>query len=193
MPQLSPLKEKELLTRMKQDDHAAFSLLFREYYKDLVFFGGSILPEKELIEDIVQNLFLKLWSDRKFLAIETSLRSYLLKAVKNSCLDELRHREIINIHQEFVLQSYNDVGFDTDDYIFYSDLLERLNEALQKLPQNCRETFELSRLDGMKYKDIAEKQNVSVRAVEVRVSKALNLLRIYLKDILAVLIFFKIP
>lgn len=189
MPQPSPYTEQELLARIRQDDHSAFSLLFREYYKDLVFYGGSIIPEREVVEDIIQNLFLKLWADRKELVIEVSLKSFLLKAVKNSCLDELRHRDIITRHQEFVLQSHNDTGYDTDEYIFYSELRERLQGALEKLPPDCRETFELSRERGLKYKEIAEKQNVSVRTVEVRISKAVSLLRLFLKDISLILFF----
>lgn len=184
--------EKELLARIKSDDHSAFSILFRSYYKDLVFYGGSILAEKEVVEDIIQNLFLKLWNDRKQLTIEISLKSFLLKAVKNSCLDEIRHRDIINKHQEFILQTHSYIGYDTDNYVFQSELRNRLNEAIHKLPQSLKETFELSRIRGMKYKDIAERQNVSVRTVEVRISKALNLLRFFLKDLLALLIFFKI-
>lgn len=189
MSQFSPHKEKELLERLKQNDHSAFSLIFREYYKDLVYYGGSIIPEKELVEDIIQNLFLKLWNERQIIIIETSFKSYLLKAVKNSCLDELRHREIVNIHQEFILQYNVHCDDNTYDYIFHSDLKERLDAAILQLPPNCRETFELSRLKGMKYKDIALKQNISVRTVDVRISKALSILRFVLKDFLSVLLF----
>ena len=90
--------DRFLVIALKQDDKQAFTRLFHAYYKDLVLFGGTYIPEKSTCEDIVQNIFLKLWNDRKSLVIENSLKSYLLKAVRNYCLDELRHRRIIDEH-----------------------------------------------------------------------------------------------
>ena len=93
--------DRFLVIALKQDDKQAFTRLFHAYYKDLVLFGGTYIPEKSTCEDIVQNIFLKLWNDRKTLEIENSLKSYLLKAVRNYCLDELRHRRIIDEHVSY--------------------------------------------------------------------------------------------
>lgn len=176
------MEELHLLKDLKQGDKEAFSLLFRMYYKDLVLFGGTFLPDRLLCEDIVQSVFLKVWKDRGLLDIKTSLKSYLLKAVRNNCLDELRHREVRREHESYVLSTPGLEEVDTENYILYSDLSGHLQKALRKLPEACRIAFEMNRFEGLKYKEIAVRLQVSERTVEVRVGKALELLRIYLKE-----------
>lgn len=109
-------------------------------------------------------------------------KSYLLKAVRNYCLDELRHRRIIDEHIAYELKS-DSIDIDTtENYILYSDLCRQLKNALEQLPPQEREVFEMSRLENIKYQEIANRLNISVRTVEVRISKALKQLRILLKD-----------
>lgn len=176
------MEEQTLLVGLRKGDNKAFSQLFTAYYKDLVLFGGSILPDKEVCEDIVQSVFLRLWNDRTSLAIETSLKSYLLKSVRNSCLDELRHRDIVHQHEAYTLSVNVLEDVDTEHYILYSDLARHLDEALAHLPASYREAFEMNRFEGLKYKEIATRLNVSERTVEVRIGKALEMLRVLLKD-----------
>lgn len=178
------MDEHSLLSQLKQGNKGAFSLLFSAYYKDLVLFGGNYLPDKSACEDIVQSVFLKLWRDRKTLPVESSIKSYLLKSVRNGCLDEIRHKQIVLEHESFVSGNNSLHDMDTEDYILYSDLQRHLEEALVQLPGTYREAFELNRFDGLKYREIAEKLNVSERTVEVRISKAIEMLRKYLQDFL---------
>jgi len=181
--------ELQLLVRLKEDCEKSYSILFHKYYKDLVLFAGNILHDKFTCEDIVQNVFLKIWNDRHTLFIETSLKSYLLRAVRNSCLDELRHQKVINNYESNVLKNTN--SYETENYILYSDLHEKLINAIKKLPEKHREVFELSRFEDLKYKEIAQQLNISERTVEDRMSKALMQLRTNLKDFLiTVYIFF---
>ncbi|MBK5722509.1 RNA polymerase sigma-70 factor [Dysgonomonas sp. Marseille-P4677] len=178
--------ESQLLARLKKDCHQSYSILFSAYYKNLVLFAGTIVQDKTICEDIVQNIFLKLWNDRNELNIETSLKSYLLRSVRNSCLDHLRHKKIVDSYATKLFSSFND--FDSaEDYVLYSDLHQHLVEAISKLPEKQREAFTMSRYKEMKYKEIAEKLNISERAVEDRISKALAQLRISLKDFLIIL------
>lgn len=177
-------EDHNLLEQLKQGNKKAFSLLFNRYYKDLVLFGGNFLPNKQLCEDIVQSMFLKLWKDREIIMIETSLKSFLLRSVQNSCLDELRHKGVVREHESYSLIFGAEDNMDTDNYVLYSDLQSHLTAALFKLPEACREAFEMNRLEGLKYREIAEKLNVSERTVEVRIGKALSLLRDYLKEFL---------
>ena len=150
--------DRFLVIALKQDDKQAFTRLFHAYYKDLVLFGGTYIPDKSTCEDIVQNIFLKLWNDRKTLEIENSLKSYLLKAVRNYCLDELRHRRIIDEHVAYELKS-GSIDIDTtENYILYSDLCRQLKNALEQLPPQEREVFEMSRLENIKYQEIANPQ-----------------------------------
>ena len=174
--------DKYYLNQISKDDKNAFSLLFRKYYKDLVLFGGNYLSDKDSCEDIVQNIFLRLWSNRRDLSIETSLKSFLLKSVQNACLDEIRHRNSVKTYEAYTLAFNNTDDVDIDNYILYSDLQDKLTKALEKLPQEYRQAFELSRFDGLKYKEIASYLNMSERTVEVRISKALVFLREHLKE-----------
>ncbi|MDR1344927.1 MAG: RNA polymerase sigma-70 factor [Tannerellaceae bacterium] len=184
------MQEPQFLIGLKEGNTDVFSSLFRTYYKDLVLFGSAYIPNRTICEDIVQSVFLKLWNDRETLEITTSFKSYLLTAVKNSCLDEIRHRNIVHEHESYALtfQLRNDI--DTESYVLYSDLRSHLTEALSKLPATYREAFEMNRFEGLKYKEISARLNVSERTVEVRIGKALLLLRQHLKDFLGLFVFF---
>jgi len=177
-----------LLIELNKGNRKVFSILFNKYYKDLVLFGGNFLQNKSLCEDIVQNIFLKLWRDRESLEIISSLKSFLLSSVQNSCLDELRHKGVIRAHESYSFTFGVSDNIDTEHYVLYSDLQGHLMEALNKLPETCRQAFEMNRLEGLKYREIAEKLNVSERTVEVRIGKALSLLRIHLKEFFVALI-----
>lgn len=176
------MEEQDLLIELRQGNKKAYSLLFNKYYKDLVLFGGNFLPDKAVCEDIVQNVLLKLWNNREELFIETSLKSFLLKSVRNSCLDEIKHKVVVREHESYAINFEPTDDLDTENYVLYSDLQAHLSEALNKLPAVCREAFEMNRLEGLKYKEIAQQLNVSERTVEVRIGKALGLLRRYLKE-----------
>ena len=192
MGKLEKQQENFVLSALKQDSKEAFSLLFQTYYTDLVLFCGNFIKDKDSCEDIVQSIFLKLWRDRQNIQIETSLKSYLLKAVRNSCFDEYRHLEIIRQHEAEYESTMLDF-YDTDNYILYSDLSDHLHRALEKVPDLYREAFMLNRFEGLRYREIAEQLNVSERTAEVRVSKTLDLLRKYLKDFFVLLLSFCIP
>lgn len=179
--------DAQLLARLKENNHKSYSILFQTYYKDLVLFAGSMIQDKSVCEDIVQNIFLKLWNERENLTIETSLKSYLIRATRNSCIDHIRHKKIVdNYAGEFLHVNNN---YTTEEYILHSDLYHHLQEAIAKLPEKPREAFILSRFKDMKYKDIAKMLNVAERTVEDRISKALSQLRVELKDFLLTLLF----
>lgn len=192
MEKLDTQQENFLLSALKQDNKEAFSLLFQKYYTDLVLFCGNFVRDKSSCEDIVQSIFLKLWNDRKSIRIETSLKSYLLRAVRNSCFDEFRHLEIVRQYESDPDHSVLDC-YDTDNYILYSDLSAHLQQALDQLPAAYREAFEMNRFEGLKYREIAVRLNVSERTVEVRVSKALEMLRKLLKDFYQIALIIGIP
>ena len=182
-------EEQYLVSRIQLGDKNAFSYIFRRYYKDLVLFGGTFLPDLELCEDIIQSIFLKLWKDRTNLLIESSLKAYLLKAVRNSCVDEIRHIYVIREHKSYINSLDVLVDVDTENYILYSDLYEKMQQALEELSPEQRQAFEMNRFEGLKYREIAQRLNVSERTVEVRISKAIQLLRVRLKDFLILLIY----
>lgn len=174
--------DAQLLARLKENNHKSYSILFQTYYKDMVLFAGSIVQDRAMCEDIVQNIFLKLWSERNNLTIETSLKSYLIRATRNSCIDHIRHRKIVD---NYVSEFFNvNNNYTTEEYVLHSDLYRHLQDAISRLPEKPREAFILSRFKDMKYKDIAKMLNVAERTVEDRISKALSQLRVDLKDFL---------
>ena len=167
--------EQLLLEKLAESDPNAFSYFFELYYKDLVMFAFTFTKDSDDAEEAVQEVFVRLWEKRRELSLHGSLKSYLLKSVQNYCLDEIRRR---NVREQFAgemdIQSL--CVNDTEDYILYTDLLNRLDQLLAQMPDEVALTFRLNRFDGMKYQEIAQQLNVSVRTVESRISKALWIL-----------------
>lgn len=182
--------EQQLTNQLIHGDQQAFTLLFRKYYTDLVLFAGTFLPDKNACEDIVQNVFVNIWAKREQLDIKTSLKSFLLRSVSNGCLDEIRHRKMVYEHEAISLLTDDLYNVDTENYVLFSELNNLIRDALDQLPENYKETFELSRIQGIKYRDIAQKLEVSERTVQERIAKTLNLLRKYLKDFLPLILFY---
>jgi len=181
---LSSEIESIFIEKLKKGDTAAFSALFLAYYQNFVRYACRITGNKDVAEEIVQEAFVKLWEARETLVVQVSLKSYMLKSVQNRCIDWHRHNKIrqnVNaaIKEEAILTNY-----DTDNYVLKSELESKLNAALSMLPEEVEEAYRMNRFEGLKYHEIAQKLNVSVRTIEVRVGRALHLLREYLKDYL---------
>ncbi|MGL4292028.1 MAG: RNA polymerase sigma-70 factor [Bacteroidales bacterium] len=187
---LSKQEDLLFLKRMRSDDKGSFESIFNKYYKDLVLFSSNFVSDPTICEDIVQNVFMNLWEARYRLEIEVSLRAYLIRSVRNSCLEELRHHDVVGVHQKYMKDHSILDTHDTENYILYTDLHERLQLALSQLPECVRESFEMNRFQNLKYREIAHILNVSVRTVEDRVSKSLHHLRKELKDFCAFILFF---
>ncbi len=173
-----------LIEKLKSGDPGSFSDIFSAYYKDLVFFAYSFTHELSSAEDIVQDTFVKLWDDHEKLNVTVSLKSILLKTIQNKCIDWHRHRKIVNNSSTYIIDNSPLYEYDTDNYILRSELEEIIEKAIAILPEKFKETFEMNRFEGLKYQEIATKLNVSVRTIEVRISKALELLRRSLIDFL---------
>ncbi|MDE5942017.1 MAG: RNA polymerase sigma-70 factor [Muribaculaceae bacterium] len=163
-----------LVAALKYDSHEAFVKIFRQYYANLVRFTARFIPDKSTCEDIVQEAFIRVWTNRKKLETDTSIRSYLISLVQNLALNELRHQK--------VKKSYQDMNHETilslspDEHLLYSELSDAYETALSKLDPDVRETLMLSRQEKLKYSEIAQRLNISVRTVEARISKAIKFL-----------------
>jgi RNA polymerase sigma-70 factor (family 1) len=183
--------ETILLAKMKAGDKSAFSSIFSYYYTNLIAFAGNFIHDIDSAEEIVQDVFVHLWENRDVLCISSSLKSYLLKMVQNRCFNLIKHLEIRNTYKDFALNYNNIFERDAENYILYSELESKIKNSLNMLPPEIMEAFSLSRFEGKKYQEIAEIQKVSIRTIEDRVGKALNLLKSYLSEyIYAILILF---
>lgn len=183
------ISEMDLLEHLRESDSAAFTHLFHVYYKDLVLFAGHLIKDVAVCEDIVQSIFIKLWYDRSELSITTSLKAYLLKSTRNACLDHIRHSAVKQEYGQFISFHSSMSDDSTEQYMLYSELQAQYQRALGRLTQMQRECFVLSRMEGLKYVEISERLGIAVRTVELRVSEALRLLKIYLKDFFILLPF----
>lgn len=181
--------ELGLLSEMKRGSQSAFSVLFGIYYADLLLYCGTFIRERKECEDIVQDIFYKLWNDRRELKIDTSLKAYLLRAVRNGCFDAFRHRKIERNHVCAITATPSAGNLETENYVLYSDLQSRLDEVLEQLDEKAAEAFRMNRFENLKYREIAERLQVSERTVEVRIGKALEFIRSHL-HYFAMLLFF---
>jgi RNA polymerase sigma-70 factor (family 1) len=180
----SPILEQLIIGRIKAGDQDMFAEIFSVYYKDLVMFAFSFTHVMGDSEEIVQDVFVKLWDEHENINISDSIKSYLLKSIQNRCIDWHRHKKVVNNHSNYIIENSPLYEYDTDNYILSSELEHMIEKAIGSLPEKVKEAFEMNRNDGLKYQEIAVKLNVSVRTVEVRISKALELLRKSLIDFL---------
>ncbi|MBK7214173.1 MAG: RNA polymerase sigma-70 factor [Bacteroidales bacterium] len=187
MSDLMASYEKILIGKLINSDQTAFTIIFKRYYEDLVRFSFGITRHQDSSEEIVQDVFLKLWENRSKLEIHYSLKSYLLKSVQNKSIDNLRHASITNAYASIMLEHPVLFENDTENYVFFSELANNFQQAMEKIPAQYAEVFRMSRLESLNYQEIATKLGISVRTVEVRISKAISLLRNELKDFLIAL------
>ena len=172
--------ETLLLAALKMDSHEAFVQIFRLYYPDLVFFVSRFIPDMETCEDIVQEAFIKIWANRKFLEIRTSLKTYLVSLVQNLALNEIKHRKVKTLYRNMYHEMI--MSLPADEHILYTELNDAVENLFSQLDPEVLETYMLSRSHHLKYTEIAKKLNISVRTVEARISKTIRFLQSNLKD-----------
>lgn len=166
-----------------------FDRIYLRYFYRLHRFAKEYVMSDADAENIVQDVFLLLWEKRDVLNVEISLTAYLFSLVKNKCIDHLRHKVVAHEYeQELTLKL---ASLEEINRAFASDeeIEQFLTNAINKLPERCREIFIKSRIEGKKYREIAEELNISVNTVENQMSIALKKLRVELKDYLPLLLF----
>ncbi len=174
------LTDSELYILLKQGDEKAFEHLFHKYYPSLCLFARQYMEDDEKAEEIVQDMFVKIWSKRKELTIETSFKQYLLRSVKNQCLNLLQH---LKIRQKYAQKIKEDAKDDLGTpFLMEFGLAEKIEASINSLPEKRKEIFKLSREDGLKYREIADELGISVKTVEAQMGLALKQLREMLKD-----------
>lgn len=176
---------------LNNGDSLLFDELFRHYSKPLFYYAVKFV-EDEAAKDIVQDIFLRLWSD-KSITVNHSLNSLLFTMVRNSCLQQLEKQKVRKKYQEstkLVLQE-EELRYYMEEKsgLIEQDLEDKLNEVLNSLPDRCRQIFMLSRFENKKNREIAMELVISVKAVEKQITKALATIRIEMKDYLPLMAF----
>ena len=170
-------QEKYIIEGLRSGRESAYRQLFDQYYQKLVVFAYKYLEDLESARDIVQEFYLYLYESRHSISIQTSLKSYLYSAMKNRCLNQVKHEQVKEKHRNMSRSEANVSDPDLEEIMDAVELEARVYEIVSKLPEKCRQIYIMSRVDGNRNRDIADELNLSVRTVETQISKALKFLK----------------
>lgn len=163
-------------------------MVFREHYASLVRYGTTILKDTDESKDVVQQVFVSAWEKRTQLDIHTSVRAMLYKAVHNACLNRLKHKKVRAAYASDFQSVHQEA--ESGDLLQAKELQQRIQQAVELLPEQCARIFKMSRFEQLKYQEIAEKTGLSIKTVENQMGKALRIIRQELSDYLPLLILF---
>ena len=171
-------------------DHAGFEILFKSHFSGLCFFAQKYVKDFETAKEIVQDAFMSLWEKRGTIDMDRPVKSYLTMVIFNKCSNHLRNSRkfdpyILNIENLLEVPEYD--GADT---MIHDELRKKIDAAIDELPEKCREVFILNRYENLKYQQIADKLQISVKTVESQMSKALQHMRVRLAEYVTILMLF---
>jgi RNA polymerase sigma-19 factor, ECF subfamily len=181
-------QDEHIALLLSKRDEAAFEQVFKTHYKNLHAYAFTILKDEEEAQEVVQQVFFKLWERSEHLSFSGPVAAYLYRAVHNESLNFLKHQKVKADHQLHVAYSMKSKSEHVHGKMATKDLQKRFTEALNELPEQCRTVFQLSRFEDMKYREIADKLDISVKTVENHMGKALKLLRTKLVDFLSLVL-----
>ena len=182
-----PINTKKSLLITSRTD---FEMLFRNHYSALCSYANQFLKDVDAAEEVVQEVMLRIWTNRDSLVVDISIKSYLFRAVRNGCMNVLKHVKVREEYKAWREHQGDESHLSKEDEMIASELEQRIREAIDKLPMERRKVFIMSRYDGLTYSQIADKLNISVKTVENQMGKALKTLRLDLADYLPWLMLF---
>lgn len=167
---------KNTLRAIKDGDIKAYEKLFKTFYAPLCGYVNKMVEDTEIAEEIVQELFYKLWKNRETIEIKTSLKSYLYKSVYNKTLHFFEHEKVKHKYAEHVTSTVS-YAVTPEEAMQSGEIYNLYKTTLNSLPDKTRKIFQMSRNYGLKYHEIAEKLSISVKTVEANMGKALKAFR----------------
>lgn len=167
-------KDSEIAGRIRKGDKAEFESLFRSSYVSLVNYAKTLIRDYDTAEEIVQDLFVRIWQDREKFKIKSSVKGYLFRSVYNRCIHHIDHLKVMSRHAEISTYDHGNSAEDPSEILHYKDLQLSIARILERLPERCAKIFCMSRFDGLKYNEIAEELSVSVKTVEANMGRALK-------------------
>jgi RNA polymerase sigma-70 factor (ECF subfamily) len=170
------MDDRALLQKIQAGDEGAYDSAFRAWYPVLVRVATALLHDTDAAEEVAQDVMVELWRRRHVLDAGVTLGAYLLRSVRNRSLNQLRHLKVRKKSEADVAALY-DAPVGSDQPIVATELAVAAKQAVAELPPRCREIFELSRVHGLKYAQIAEALDISQKTVEAQIGKALKILR----------------
>jgi len=174
------LSDMELFSEIKKGDQKALESLFVKYYESLCNFSYTISNNKYLAEEIVSDIFYNIWNRKDTLEFKISLKAYLFAAVKNNTLQKITiNHEMLSFNSDHHNLKINSDS--PEEVMAYNELYSAYQRAYETLPKQCRLIFKLNKIDGMKYKEIGNVLDISIKTVENQMMKALKLIRAAIK------------
>lgn len=179
---------KAVVLALKTGGEAAFDAVYRHYFRGLCAFCSQYVGEVDEAEELVQDTMMWLWENRATLIEELSFKTLLFTIVKNKALNRLSHIEVKRKVLQEIVDKY-EAEFESPDFYLANELFDLYHRAVEELPAEFREAYELTRVDQLTHREIAERLHVSPQTVNYRVGQALKLLREALKDYLPLFVF----
>jgi RNA polymerase sigma-70 factor (ECF subfamily) len=180
---LQHIDDKAVLDSNSQD----FDTIYLDSFPALHRYAYTFLLDKELAEEMVHQVFLKILERKVPLDVHTSLKAYLFRSVNNECLNYIKHQKVKQAYQSYATNEMENRPETPSSKLTYKELELRLKSAINNLPEQCRTIFQLSRFEELKYAQIADQLGISIKTVEAQMSKALKRLRVELADYLPLL------
>jgi RNA polymerase sigma-70 factor (ECF subfamily) len=168
------IRDNEIIRRIRQGDLKEFETLFRSSYSSLVKYAMTLIKDHDSSEEIVQDLFFRLWQNKEKIHIESSLNGYLFRSVHNRCLHYIEHLKVVTRHETEMSYEQSNGAESPADVLQYKELQAKIAMIIEKLPERCGQIFCMSRFEGLKYSEIADKLSVSVKTVESNMGRALK-------------------
>ncbi len=181
------IKSNEFLDLINSRDEKAFDILYSFYQSKLLIFAKSYIGNHEDAEEIIDDVFCKIWNGNVTTAIK-NINSYLYTATRNSCIDYLKKKKSemrgSQLFRQQMQINYNAIKDESASKLIEEELEKQIDLAVQLLPERCRLVFKKSRFQGLKNKEISEELNISVKAVEKHMTKALRHMKYHLQTFL---------
>ena len=175
--------------KSENEDVSIFKNLYESHYRMIYSYAAHFVKDHSIRMDIVQDVFSYVWENRNALQINKSIKSYLLTACHNTCINYINKQKVRQRHASSLLEhSLNYV--DGYDAIFEQELRSKIDVILEGLPEQCRQIFVLSRIKGLKHKEIAELLNISPKTVETQIYRALKVFKAQFKKLDLVIFYF---
>ncbi len=165
-----------------------FESLFKTHYGTLCGFANKYMDDLEASEEIVQSFFVKFWENRSNLKITTSVKSYIFTSVRNACLNQMKHIKIRETYKVINEREMEEAVYGVDDDYEATELDQKIRESIDALPEGRNRIFIMSRYEGLKYKEIADKLAISIKTVENQMGSAIKYMKAELAEYLVSLV-----
>lgn len=171
------MEDKNILKKFQKGDELAFNEIYNQYWKILFMSAYNVLKNKELCEEIIQDVFISIWNKKETLVINVSLKSYLYACVRYKVFNEIKKNT--PILRPSMFESLNEKIQNTtpETKLMHKELLIRIDSIVDTLPPKCKEVFKMSRYEYLTHQEIAQKLNISKKTVENHMTRALKTLR----------------